>query len=118
MAELVAIVLAAGHGTRMKSSLPKVLHPLCGRPLVYYPIQAAISSGASRVIVVANPASRDLVEEELLRHFSPNQFSITLQKVPRGTGDAARAGISDLELAPDGQILILNGDVPLITSHN
>jgi bifunctional UDP-N-acetylglucosamine pyrophosphorylase / glucosamine-1-phosphate N-acetyltransferase len=118
MADLIAIVLAAGHGTRMKSTLPKVLHPLCGRPMVYYPIQAAISAGASRVVVVANPATQKLIEAELTRHFSPRQFSIALQEVPCGTGDAARAGVSDLELAPDDQVLILSGDVPLIASDH
>jgi bifunctional UDP-N-acetylglucosamine pyrophosphorylase/glucosamine-1-phosphate N-acetyltransferase len=48
----IAIVLAAGQGTRMKSALPKVLHPLLGRPMVTYPVQAALDAGAAKVVVV------------------------------------------------------------------
>jgi bifunctional UDP-N-acetylglucosamine pyrophosphorylase/glucosamine-1-phosphate N-acetyltransferase len=51
---LSAIVLAAGMGTRMKSKLPKVLHPLCGRALVEYPVAAAFEAGASQVVVVTS----------------------------------------------------------------
>ncbi len=51
---LSAIVLAAGQGTRMKSQLPKVLHPLCGRPLVDYPVAAAFEAGADQVVVVTS----------------------------------------------------------------
>src|SRR4051794_20622545 len=52
MPTLAAIVLAAGQGTRMKSAIPKVLHPLAGRPLVYYAVRAALDAGASEVVVV------------------------------------------------------------------
>ena len=49
--KLTAVVLAAGHGTRMKSAVPKVLHPLCGRPMVQYVVDAALDAGAEDVVV-------------------------------------------------------------------
>ena len=52
MPSLTAVILAAGQGTRMRSELPKMLHPLCGRPLVGWPIAAALEAGADRVVVV------------------------------------------------------------------
>ncbi len=56
MPTLTAVILAAGQGTRMRSELPKMLHPLCGRPLVWWPIAAALEAGADRVVVVDSPA--------------------------------------------------------------
>ena len=56
MPPLTAVILAAGQGTRMRSTLPKMLHPLCGRPLVAWPIVAALEAGADRVVVVDSPA--------------------------------------------------------------
>jgi bifunctional UDP-N-acetylglucosamine pyrophosphorylase/glucosamine-1-phosphate N-acetyltransferase len=50
------VILAAGQGTRMRSALPKVLHPLCGRPLVHWPIHAARDAGAGRIVVVDSAA--------------------------------------------------------------
>ena len=52
------VILAAGEGTRMRSSLPKVLHPLCGRPLIAWPIEAARAAGAGKVVVVDGPKRR------------------------------------------------------------
>lgn len=116
MSQLIAIVLAAGHGTRMKSGVSKVLHPACGRPLVYYPVRAALDAGADRVFVVANPATEGPISAELRRHISPQDFEMAIQKVPQGTGDAARAGVSKLGLNDADRVLILSGDVPLLTA--
>ena len=58
MPSLTAVILAAGQGTRMRSQLPKMLHPLCGRPLVGWPIAAALEAGADRVVVVDSPPTR------------------------------------------------------------
>jgi bifunctional UDP-N-acetylglucosamine pyrophosphorylase / glucosamine-1-phosphate N-acetyltransferase len=49
------IVMAAGQGTRMRSRVPKVLHPVCGRPMVHWPVAAAREAGAARVVVVGSP---------------------------------------------------------------
>lgn len=109
---VAAIVLAAGHGTRMKSELPKVLHPLLGRPMLTFPIQAALDAGAERVVAVVG-YGRDTVEATLKQHFG-ERVTPALQQSQRGTGDAARSGhvaIKDFQ----GWLLILNGDAPLMT---
>ena len=65
---IVAIVLAAGQGTRMKSALPKVLHPLLGRPMLAYPVQAALDAGAERVVTVLGHGNEQ-VQAELAKRF-------------------------------------------------
>src|SRR5665213_2260249 len=96
--------MAAGLGTRMRSALPKHLHPLLGRRLVDWVILAAHGSGAERVVVVTSPDARDAFEG----------FEIAVQEQPLGTGDAARASRTALE-GFDGDVLVLNGDVPGLT---
>ena len=111
--ELVALVLAAGQGTRMKSALPKVLHPLLGRPMISFPVQAALDAGCSRVVCVLGHG-RELVSAELAQRFGARVLP-ALQLEQRGTGDAARCGADAL---PEhaGRFLILNGDAALITA--
>ncbi len=90
----------------MRSATPKVLHPLCGRPLVLWPVIAAQAAGAGRVIVVDNPQRR-------LAGLLPEGVETVVQQAPKGTGDAvtAAAGLID----PATPVVILSGDVPLIT---
>jgi bifunctional UDP-N-acetylglucosamine pyrophosphorylase/glucosamine-1-phosphate N-acetyltransferase len=109
----VAIVLAAGQGKRMKSALPKVLHPLLGRPMLAYPVQAALDAGAERVVVVVGHG-RERVQAELAQRFGARVTS-AVQAEQRGTGDAARCGA---EAVPDyaGRLLVLYGDAALITA--
>jgi bifunctional UDP-N-acetylglucosamine pyrophosphorylase / glucosamine-1-phosphate N-acetyltransferase len=109
----VAIVLAAGQGTRMKSALPKVLHPLLGRPMISYPVQAALDAGAERVVVVVGHG-REQVEAELARRYDGRVIT-AVQHEQRGTGDAARCGAAAVP-DHDGLLLVLNGDAALITS--
>jgi bifunctional UDP-N-acetylglucosamine pyrophosphorylase/glucosamine-1-phosphate N-acetyltransferase len=100
------VILAAGEGTRMRSALPKVLHPLCGRPMVLWPVAAARAAGAERVIVVDGP-------RRPLNGALPAGVEVAVQEAPRGTGDALRAAAP--LLASDGPVLVLYGDVPLVT---
>jgi bifunctional UDP-N-acetylglucosamine pyrophosphorylase/glucosamine-1-phosphate N-acetyltransferase len=102
------VILAAGEGTRMRSSVPKVLHPLCGRPLIAWPVQAARDAGAGRVIVVDNPKRR--VQEHL-----PDGVEVAIQEQPRGTGDAVAAAAALLD--PTGTVVVINGDVALLTAE-
>ena len=93
---LTAIVLAAGQGKRMKSSLSKVMHPIAGRPLLHYSVQAAIDAGAKKVVVVLSPGNEELVSAYLTETFAAGIVTMTIQDPPRGTGDAARVGLEAL----------------------
>jgi bifunctional UDP-N-acetylglucosamine pyrophosphorylase / glucosamine-1-phosphate N-acetyltransferase len=106
--EPTVVILAAGEGTRMRSSVPKVLHPLCGRPLIAWPVQAARDAGAARVIVVDNPKRR--LEDHL-----PEGVEVAIQQEPRGTGDAVAAAVPLLD--SDGTVVVINGDVALLTAE-
>ncbi len=108
MSSLTAIVLAAGLGTRMKSSLPKVLHPIAGRPLVYYAVRAAFEAGVERVVLVTS--GQPELAQAVTREFGARVSCVT-QDPPRGTGDAARIGI---EQVTTERVLILCGDTPLV----
>ncbi len=110
-----AIILAAGQGTRMKSGLPKVLHRVCGRPLVGYPVQAAFDAGCHDVVVVVGHG-RELVEAYLSKAFGA-RVRTALQVEQRGTGDAAKAGLAAVleQLGETERVLLFYGDVPLLS---
>ncbi|HEY3500857.1 MAG TPA: bifunctional UDP-N-acetylglucosamine diphosphorylase/glucosamine-1-phosphate N-acetyltransferase GlmU [Polyangiaceae bacterium] len=111
MSDLTAVVLAAGLGTRMKSTTPKVLHALAGRPLIEFPVRAALELGAARVVVVTS-GHADI--DELLKRVFEGRVVTAVQDPPRGTGDAARVGLERVETE---HVLILCGDTPLVTSR-
>jgi bifunctional UDP-N-acetylglucosamine pyrophosphorylase/glucosamine-1-phosphate N-acetyltransferase len=102
------VILAAGEGTRMRSALPKVLHPICGRPMILWPLLAARAAGADHVVVVDNPKRR------LAEHL-PEDVEVAIQAQPRGTGDAVAAAKDVID--PTAPVLIINGDMPLITGE-
>ncbi len=114
-ASLAAVVLCAGKGTRMKSERAKVLHPLLGKPLAWYPITRAFDAGASRVVAVVGHQA-DQVKKALEKPFESQPLAFALQTSQRGTGDAvasAKAALADWT----GPVLILYGDVPLLTAE-
>jgi len=113
MSKTTAVILAAGQGTRMKSALPKVMHPLAGRPLVYFPVRAAIDAGCTEVIVVVGHG-RDLVTRYLEVAFADHHVRAVVQETQKGTGHAARYGVDTIE--HDGRVLVFYGDVPLLES--
>jgi bifunctional UDP-N-acetylglucosamine pyrophosphorylase/glucosamine-1-phosphate N-acetyltransferase len=102
------VIIAAGEGTRMRSALPKVLHPICGRPLILWPLLAARAAGAERIVVVDN--SKRLLAEHL-----PDDVEVAIQEQPRGTGDAVAAAAGRIDAG--APVLVLNGDLPLITAE-
>ncbi len=104
---LAVVILAAGLGTRMKSDVPKVLHEVCGRPMLSYVVDAALSLSPERLVVVTG-AEQDAVEEVL-----PPGCERAIQQERRGTGDAVRAGLETLT-GFDGDVMVLYGDVPLV----
>lgn len=107
MPRLVAVVMAAGQGTRMKSSTPKVLHDLCGRPLVRWPVEAAQAAGADLVVVVGGPDGA--LEGQL-----PDGVALAVQHEAKGTGDAVRS--AEEHFGAGDTVVVLSGDVPLITA--
>src|SRR5688572_7055804 len=111
--KLSAIILAAGKGTRMKSDLPKVLHPLCGRALVEYPVAAAFEAGAAQVVVVTS--GQPEIAQALRQRYGAERVAVVVQAPPRGTGDAVRFGLAAV-LHP--RTLILYGDTPLIRAQD
>ncbi|GIL39501.1 bifunctional UDP-N-acetylglucosamine diphosphorylase/glucosamine-1-phosphate N-acetyltransferase GlmU [Roseiterribacter gracilis] len=107
---LAAIVLAAGKGTRMKSDLPKVMHAIGGRSMVRHVLEAAVSLGAERTVVVVGPGM-----EMLTHHVAP--VPTTIQTEQRGTADAVRAAMPALA-GFTGDVLVLYGDVPLVRAES
>lgn len=103
----VAVVLAAGRGTRMGSDLPKVLHPLLGEPLVVHPIRAARAAGVAAIVLVVGHGA-DLVRAALA---SADDVRFALQPEQRGTGHAVQCALPALA-DHAGPVLILSGDVP------
>ncbi|OJU85547.1 MAG: UDP-N-acetylglucosamine diphosphorylase/glucosamine-1-phosphate N-acetyltransferase [Solirubrobacterales bacterium 70-9] len=99
--------MAAGEGTRMRSSTPKMLHPVCGRPMVAWPILAAREAGAGRVAAIVSPG-RDISAG------LPEGVETVEQPQPDGTGGAIRAALPLIEAAE--VVLVLSGDVPLISA--
>ena len=110
---LAAVVLCAGKGTRMKSDRAKVLHPILGRPMAWYPITTAFELGASQVVAVVGHQA-DEVKKALTGAFPQGVPQFALQAQQRGTGDAVAAARGSLT-GFSGAILILYGDVPLLT---
>ena len=106
---LDVVILAAGQGKRMQSALPKVLHPLAGRPLAAY-VLATVRSLSPRAIAVVTGFGAEAVEQAL----GSLDLIFVRQEPPRGTGDAARVALSVLQL--DGVTLVGLGDVPLISA--
>ena len=103
-APFTALIMAAGKGTRMRSSLPKVLHPVCGRPMIGWVVEAARAAGAAEVVCITRPG--DGVAEGL-----PDGVTVAQQTEGEGTGAAI---LATREAAPDGTLVILSGDHPLI----
>ena len=112
MSRLTAVILAAGLGTRMKSPLPKVMHPIAGRPLVHFALRAAFAAGVECAVVVTS--GRKEVDESLQREFSERVLTV-VQDPARGTGDAARIGMDQVKTE---RVLILYGDTPLVRAED
>jgi bifunctional UDP-N-acetylglucosamine pyrophosphorylase/glucosamine-1-phosphate N-acetyltransferase len=100
--------MAAGEGTRMRSSTPKMLHPVCGRPLVAWPVLAAREAGAGLVAAIVSPGID-------ISAGLPEGVETVVQPQPDGTGGAVRAALPLIEAAET--VLVLSGDHPLISAE-
>ncbi|HTJ60952.1 MAG TPA: bifunctional UDP-N-acetylglucosamine diphosphorylase/glucosamine-1-phosphate N-acetyltransferase GlmU [Candidatus Saccharimonadales bacterium] len=104
----LAFVLAAGQSKRMRSKLPKVLHPAAGKPLLRWSVDAAAAAGA-RPVVVLSPDVADRA-----RAILPGATAIAIQPEMRGTGDAVRVAVEAAD-AHDGEVFVLYGDTPTLS---
>jgi bifunctional UDP-N-acetylglucosamine pyrophosphorylase/glucosamine-1-phosphate N-acetyltransferase len=110
---LSVVILAAGQGTRMKSALVKVLHPLGGQPLVFFPIERARELGAERIVLVVGH-QHDQIEAAVAARFGAGAVTVALQREQLGTAHAVAQAAPNL-LDAQGPVMILYGDVPLLT---
>src|SRR5687767_1846290 len=105
--DLAAVVMAGGLGTRMKSSVPKHLHPLLGRRVVDWVLETARATGADPIVVVASPDTRDA--------YGDDGVVVAVQEHARGTGDAVASAQPALD-GFAGSVLVLDAAAPLVTS--
>ena len=103
---LAAVVLAGGLGTRMRSATPKHLHPILGRRMVDWVLEAARPLGPDPLVVIASPESRD--------EFGDNPVAVQEQAL--GTGDAVRSARAAVGASAEN-VLVLSGDTPLLTTE-
>jgi bifunctional UDP-N-acetylglucosamine pyrophosphorylase/glucosamine-1-phosphate N-acetyltransferase len=103
--DLAAVVMAGGLGTRMKSSVPKHLHPLLGRRVVDWVLEAARGLDADPLVVVASPDTSDAYDG----------YTVAVQREPRGTGDAVASAGETLD-GFSGSVLVLDAAAPLLTT--
>jgi bifunctional UDP-N-acetylglucosamine pyrophosphorylase/glucosamine-1-phosphate N-acetyltransferase len=113
MAGPVAIVMAAGQGTRMKSDLPKVLFPVLGRPMIHFVLDALEAGGVERVVAVVGYRADDVRTELAGR----KGVEYALQTERLGTGHAVKMAVPHL-VKHQGPVLVVAGDSPLIQSDS
>lgn len=111
-AKISTVVLAAGKGTRMKSDLPKVLHPLNDRPMIHYVIDVAEALGSEKTVLIIGH-KKELVEEKT----ADRAVEYAVQSPQLGTGHAVMQARQHFENY-DGNIIVLSGDVPLLRAES
>ncbi|HUA06364.1 MAG TPA: bifunctional UDP-N-acetylglucosamine diphosphorylase/glucosamine-1-phosphate N-acetyltransferase GlmU [Solirubrobacteraceae bacterium] len=108
MAAPVVVILAAGQGTRMRSATPKLLHEVCGRAMIAWPVAAARAAGAGKVVVVEGP-------DRPLGPALDGEVTFAVQEQALGTADAVKAAAA--HIAPGDTVIVLNADHPLVTAE-
>jgi len=112
--DVSVVILAAGKGTRMRSPLPKVLHPLCGRPLVAWVVDQALALDPARIVLVVGHGA-EAVEAAVRPQVESGgnvEFSAVVQEPQNGTGHALQ--VAAPALAGAGRVVVLYGDMPLM----
>ena len=110
---LALIILAAGKGTRMESDLAKVLHPLCGKPLLHWALESALQLNPDRIVVVVGHQAEN-VKTQTSQVFPPVEFA--LQSQTKGTGHAVQQ-CEEILKNFSGDIVVTCGDVPLLKTE-
>jgi bifunctional UDP-N-acetylglucosamine pyrophosphorylase/glucosamine-1-phosphate N-acetyltransferase len=113
MIDPIAVILAAGQGKRMKSDLPKVLHPIHERPMIEYVLDAVRAAGVRRIVIVVGYKADEV--KTALSEYADVEF--TLQSEQKGTGHAVM--MCEQQLAGhNGSVLVLAGDMPLLKGES
>jgi bifunctional UDP-N-acetylglucosamine pyrophosphorylase/glucosamine-1-phosphate N-acetyltransferase len=112
MDKLAGIILAAGEGSRMNSRIPKVLHRLCGKEMLRYPVELLGRLGVGRIIVVVSPTNQDAVKELL-----GDAVEYAVQPSMTGTAGAVEAAASTLQGQAE-HVVVIGGDAPLVTDES
>ncbi|HAV92800.1 TPA: hypothetical protein DCW38_06435 [candidate division WOR-3 bacterium] len=107
---LNVLILAAGLGTRMKSEKSKVMHEILGKPILEYILNVSLSLSPSRTILLVSPKQNDIKEK-----FQGRGLMFAVQQKQFGTGDAVKSAVLSVE--KDAELMVLAGDVPMITSE-
>ncbi len=105
---LKAIVLGAGKGTRMQSDLAKVLHPVAGRPMLSWVLDAVATAGSVETVVVVGH------QADAVRDVLPGEVGSVLQEEQLGTGHATKIGLAVLDIGLDDDVIVMPGDMPLV----
>lgn len=113
MSSLIVTILAAGEGKRMRSEIPKVLHLFCGKPMLVWIIETARSLGPEKIIIVTGRHHTQIIKT-LAKWIDSFGILFVEQREPIGTGNAVMCCID--HYTPESKVLILNGDMPLITA--
>ena len=110
--DAVGIILAAGHGRRMRSRIPKPLHLAAGKELIRYPVELLAQCGVTRIVVVASPDNHDAIAAVL-----GDSVAYAIQPAANGTADAVACGLAALDAVP-GTVVVLAGDTPLVRAKS
>src|SRR5258708_11339524 len=115
---LSAVVLSTGGVTRMRSGTPKVLHPLCGRPMVLHVVDALAELPLERIVVVVGHAAERVTKTLHDQLVTEVPVEFVEQRVQRGTGDAVSVALTVFDdLDAEDDILVLPGDAPLVRAE-
>jgi len=108
------LIFAAGQGTRIKSSLPKVLHTIAHKSMLHYTVDLASSLDPAQIVIICSPYLKKYLEENASKlGFDLSKITLTIQDPPKGTGHATQVGLDALEEDIE-EVVILYADVPLI----
>lgn len=116
MSELIVLIMAGGMGKRMNSELPKVLHPICGKPMLVHIIEQALILSPIKIGIIVGKYKK-IIKETLLKYISLNRIDFIIQTEALGTGHAVQCCMSELTNYKNSNVLILSGDVPMLKSE-
>ena len=115
MSNLVVLIMAGGLGKRMNSNLPKVLHNICGKPMLIHIIEQAFLLSPIKIGIIVGKY-KDIIKQTLLNYISLENIEFISQNEPLGTGHAIQCCIHELQKYTNSNVIILSGDVPMLKS--